>query len=80
MYDYIWDSETGGYLLTTGTGKFVANEIRPAFAQELALTGLNRRLRFDPQEERPFYGRRRTLTIITAQKSRNVRIQHTDNP
>ena len=53
MYDYIWDSETGGYLLTTGTGKFVANEIRPVFAQELALTGLNRRLRFDPQEERP---------------------------
>lgn len=53
MYDYIWDSETGGYLLTTKTGKFVANEIRPVFAQELALTGLNRRLRFDPQEERP---------------------------
>lgn len=53
MYDYIWDSETGGYLLTTKTGKFVANEIRPVFAQELALTGLNRRLRFDHQEERP---------------------------
>ena len=66
MYDYIWDSETGGYLLTTGTGKFVANEIRPVFAQELALTGLNRRLRLTIRKSVPCYGHKRTLTIITA--------------
>lgn len=53
MYSYEWDRQTGGYRLTTQTGKFVASEIRPVFAEELALTGLAARLVFDPSERSP---------------------------
>jgi len=53
MYSYEWDTRTGGYRLTTQTGKFVASEIRPVFAEELALTGLSARLEFNPGERRP---------------------------
>ena len=31
----------------------MASEIRPVFAEELALTGLEKRLTFDPAERRP---------------------------
>jgi 3'-phosphoadenosine 5'-phosphosulfate sulfotransferase (PAPS reductase)/FAD synthetase len=53
MYSFEWDKRTGGYRLTTQTGKFVASEIRPVFAEELTLTGLEARLAFDPAERRP---------------------------
>lgn len=53
MYSYEWDRRTGGYRLTTNTGKFVACEIRPVFADELVLTGLKSRLSFDSKEWRP---------------------------
>ena len=53
MYSYEWDRRTGGYRLTTQTGKFVASEIRPVFAEELVLTGLELRLAFDPKDRRP---------------------------
>ena len=53
LYSYEWDKRTCGYRLTTQTGKFVASEIRPVFAEELALTGLEARLAFDPTERRP---------------------------
>lgn len=38
MYNFEWDKQTGGYRLTTQTGKFVACEIRPVFEEELSLT------------------------------------------
>ncbi len=53
MYSYEWDKRTRGYCLTTQTGKFVASEIRPVFAEELALTGFEAQLVFDPSERRP---------------------------
>jgi phosphoadenosine phosphosulfate reductase len=53
MYSYDWDKRTGGYRLTTQTGKFVASEVRPVFAEELALAGFEARLAFDPEERRP---------------------------
>ncbi len=53
MYNFEWDKKTGGYRLTMQTGKFVACEIRPVFAEELLLTGLKDRLAFDPTEQRP---------------------------
>lgn len=53
MYSYIWDKKTNGYLLTTETGKYVANEIRPVFVEELELTGLAERFTFDHKEMRP---------------------------
>lgn len=53
MYNYEWDKHTGRYRLTTQTGKFVACEIRPVFAEELTLIGLEARLVFDSAERRP---------------------------
>lgn len=53
MYSYEWDKRTRGYRLTTQTGKFVASEIRPVFAEELTITGLETRLAFDSAEHRP---------------------------
>ena len=53
MYSYEWDKRTGGYRLKTQTGKFVASEIRPVFAEELVLTGLEARLAFDRAERHP---------------------------
>lgn len=53
MYSYEWDHRTRGYRLTTQSGKFVASEIRPVFAEELALTGFEAQLEFDPKERRP---------------------------
>jgi len=53
MYSYEWSKRTGRYRLTTRTGKFVASEIRPVFAEELMLTGLEARLEFDSAEQRP---------------------------
>lgn len=53
MYSFEWDKSTGGYRLKTQTGRFVASEIRPVFAEELAIIGLNSRLSYDPEERRP---------------------------
>lgn len=53
MYSFEWDKRTGGYRLTTQTGKFVASEIRPVFAEELEIMGLDARLAFDPTERCP---------------------------
>ena len=53
MYSYKWDRRAGDYRLMTQTGKFVASEIRPVFAEELTLTGLDARLSFDSEERRP---------------------------
>ncbi len=41
MYNYEWDSETGGYLLTTKISG-VVKEVRPVFKEELLLLGFNR--------------------------------------
>lgn len=39
MYDYIWDEETGGLVLTTNQSKF-SKEPRPVYYQELDILGL----------------------------------------
>lgn len=41
MYNYEWDSETGGYLLTTTVSGFI-KEVRPVFKEELHLLGFDR--------------------------------------
>jgi 3'-phosphoadenosine 5'-phosphosulfate sulfotransferase (PAPS reductase)/FAD synthetase/ferredoxin len=64
MYSYVWDKKTRGYLLTTQTGKFVANEIRPVFAEELSLTGLGRYFEYDESETRPLLWAQRNVYII----------------
>ncbi|MGE5372835.1 MAG: phosphoadenosine phosphosulfate reductase family protein [Solirubrobacterales bacterium] len=64
MYSYIFDKKTRGYLLTTQTGKYVASEIRPVFAQELSLTGLGRYFEYERHETRPLmWGMKNTYLI-----------------
>ncbi|MDR2171192.1 MAG: phosphoadenosine phosphosulfate reductase family protein [Planctomycetaceae bacterium] len=53
MYSYIWDQNTHGYKLTTQTGKFVANEIRPVFADELEFLQFDQHFRYDKGEAAP---------------------------
>lgn len=64
MYSYVFDRKTRGYLLTTQTGKYVANEIRPVFAQELSITGLGSYFEYDRLETRPLmWGMKNTYLI-----------------
>lgn len=53
MYLYNWDTETNGYVLATTTGSFVANELRPVFAEELLTYNFCEKLKFDRDETAP---------------------------
>jgi phosphoadenosine phosphosulfate reductase len=53
MYDFEWHLKSRAYKLLTKTGKFVASEIRPVYAQELILLGADKFLEFDHAEKRP---------------------------
>lgn len=68
MYSYVWDKKTRGYLLTTQTGKFVANEIRPVFAPELSLTGLGRHFEYDRHEIRPLLWAQKNVYLLNGEK------------
>ena len=68
MYAYIWDQETGGYLLTSQAKRYIASEIRPVFAQELLITGLAEHLQFDPKEIRPFLWAQRNTYFYRGEK------------
>ena len=73
MYSYRFDNKTHGYLLTTQTGKYVANEIRPVFASELALTGLGQYFEYDPDETRPLmWGIKNTYLIADVDENGNA--------
>lgn len=72
MYSYEWDRRTGGYRLTTQTGKFVASEIRPVFAEELTLTGLDLRLAFDPKEQRPLLWAKQNVYLYRGEEIARV--------
>ena len=68
MYDYDWNPLTGGYTLTTRTGRFIANEIRPVFAEELALVGLDKFLDYDKNEMRPFMWAQKNVYYYRGEK------------
>ena len=53
MYNYKWDAETGGYILTTKiTG--ITKEVRPVFAEELRFLGMDQNYGWDiPECEAP---------------------------
>lgn len=68
MYSFDWDNDTGGYVLSTRTGRFVANEIRPVFAEELILTGLSKNFCFDPEEKRPYMWAQKNTYIYHGEK------------
>ena len=73
MYSYRFDKKTHGCLLTTQTGKYVANEIRPVFVPELALTGLGQYFEYDPNETRPLmWGIKNTYLIADVDENGNA--------
>ncbi len=80
MYSYEWDKCTGGYRLTTRTGKFVASEIRPVFAEELALLGLDAKLTFDPQEGRPLLWAKQNLYFYRGEEIAKIYKKHHGGP
>jgi len=68
MYSFEWDKRNNGYCLTTQTGKFVANEIRPVFAEELLLIGFDDRLNFNPKERRPLLWARQNVYLYRGEE------------
>ena len=53
MYNFEWHSRSRAYKLQTGTGKFVASEIRPVYAAELTLLKAEDVFEFDAKENLP---------------------------
>lgn len=76
MYSYKWNKKTGGYTLTTQTGKFVASEIRPVYAQELKLLGFDKHFTFDENEPRPFCWAKQNVYIYRGEKIAKVENVH----
>jgi len=68
MYYYNWDIITHGYKLTTQTGRFVANEIRPVFAPELSLTGLAKHFEYNKHETRPLLWAQKNEYLLNGEK------------
>jgi 3'-phosphoadenosine 5'-phosphosulfate sulfotransferase (PAPS reductase)/FAD synthetase/ferredoxin len=68
MYNYNWDVITRGYKLTTQTGRFVANEIRPVFAPELSLTGLGKYFEYNKKEIRPLLWAQKNEYLLNGDK------------
>ena len=68
MYNYEWDAETGGYILTPRTDKFVANEIRPVFVEELKLTGLSKYFTYDENDKRPYLWAQKNIYYYQGEK------------
>lgn len=80
MYGYKWDLQTRGYSLTTQTGKFVANELRPVFAEELQLIGFNSRFEFETNEKWPLMWAQRNLYFINGEKVAQLNKTQHDKP
>ena len=68
MYSYKWNKKTGGYTLTTQTGKFVASEIRPVYAQELKLIGFDEYFKFDENETAPICWAKQNVYIYRGEE------------
>ncbi|WP_400196991.1 phosphoadenosine phosphosulfate reductase domain-containing protein [Candidatus Methanarcanum hacksteinii] len=68
MYSYIWDEETGGYLLTPSNNSYVAFEIRPVYSEELELSGLSKRFIFDHEETRPLMWAQKNMYLVNGVK------------
>lgn len=68
MYGYIWDPETHGFLLNTRGTQYIANEIRPVFAQELIINGMDKHFKFDHNEKRPLMWAQKNIYYVDGQK------------
>lgn len=80
MYSYEWDKRTGGYRLTMQTGKFVASEVRPVFAEELTLLGLTARLTFDSDERKPLMWAKQNVYIYRSEEIAKLHKSHHGDP
>ena len=80
MYNYEWDKRTGRYRLTTQTGKFVASEIRPVFAEELVLTGLGERLVFNSAERHPLLWAKKNAYLYRGEEIARIHKTRYDKP
>mgnify|MGYP006076732807 FL=1 len=52
MYQYLWDEETGGLLLTTEQSKF-SKEPRPVYASELTILGFDKYWSYPKDDSAP---------------------------
>ncbi len=52
MYEYIWDDQTGGILLTTNQSKF-SKEPRPVYSRELDILGLDQHWNYPHDDSAP---------------------------
>lgn len=52
MYEYIWDDQTGGILLTTNQSKF-SKEPRPVYSRELDILGFNQYWNYPHDDSAP---------------------------
>lgn len=52
MYEYIWDQETGGLLLTTNVSKF-SKEPRPVYYKELDILGFDEYWKYPKDDSAP---------------------------
>ena len=53
MYEYDWDTETHGIVLSANAANHVAQELRPVFVGEIMNAGMTDRFSFDQSETRP---------------------------
>lgn len=76
MYSYEWDRKTRGYKLTTKSGKFVASEIRPVFAEELLLLGFDEYFQFERNAQAPLmWAKNNVFYYAGAEAAKIKRIQ-----
>lgn len=52
MYEYIWDDQTGGILLTTNQSKF-SKEPRPVYSRELDILGFDQHWNYPHDDSAP---------------------------
>ena len=55
MYQYIWDPETGGLLLTSEQSRF-SKEPRPVYYRELDILGFDRYWNYPKDDSAPIMG------------------------
>ena len=54
MFDYCYDSDSGGLILSFNNGAKSIRSARPVFAEEMVMYGFDRYFKFDPDEKRPY--------------------------
>lgn len=79
MYSYEWDKKTRGYRLTTQTGKFVASEIRPVFAEELNLLHADRYFLYNHSETRPLMWAKQNTYFYNGEECAKVKTTEDGN-